>query len=203
MLNKPLRPRFMSTYSLGQCHNSVLNVKALIGAFNQEKALVQGLLKSSHNLRKPLFKALMERWRDGELQRGGTQFPSRPARHKWSKETKNQFSPTHTTSSSQQWRLASAVTPVFSPLLLFVLLLGTWKARKDALCKVSSFASSFKETACLCTNPHLLLKDSLDFYEHSELRPAGGGGSHFPLFSPFVNIFIRASSRQQSGFSNI
>ena len=80
---------------------------------------------------------------------------------------------------------------------------STWKARKDALCKVSSFASSFKETACLCTNPHLLLKDSLDFYENSELRPAGCGGSHFPLFSPFVNIFIRASSRQQSGFSNI
>ena len=203
MLNKPLRPRFMSTYSLGQCHNSVLNVKALIGAFNQEKALVQGLLKSSHNLRKPLFKALMERWRDGELQRGGTQFPSRPARHKWSKETKNQFSPTHTTSSSQQWRLASAVTPVFSPLLLFVLLSGTWKARKDALCKVSSFASSFRETACLCTNPHLLLKDSLDFMNIVSCGLRAAGGSHFPLFSPFVNIFIRASSRQQSGFSNI
>ena len=137
----------------------------------------------------------MERWRDGELQRGGTQFPSRPARHKWSKETKNQFSPTHTTSSSKQWRLASAVTPVFSPLLLFVLLLGTWKAKKDALCEVSSFASSFKETACLCTNPHLLLKDSLDFYEPSELRPAGCWGESFSPIFPICEYFYQSEQQ--------
>ena len=30
---------------LAQCLNSVLNVKALVGAFNQEKALVWGLLR--------------------------------------------------------------------------------------------------------------------------------------------------------------
>ena len=39
------RPNFMSTYCgvnvcLAQCLNSVLNVKLLVGAFNQEEALV-------------------------------------------------------------------------------------------------------------------------------------------------------------------
>ena len=46
------RPNFMSTY------HSVLNVKALvgIGAFNREKVLC----KTSRNLRKPLFQALLQ-----------------------------------------------------------------------------------------------------------------------------------------------
>ena len=40
-----LRPNFTSTYRgvnvrLAKCLNSVLNVKVLVGAFNQEKALI-------------------------------------------------------------------------------------------------------------------------------------------------------------------
>ena len=42
-------PNFTSTYHgvntrLAKCLNSVLNVKALVGAFNQEKALVGALV---------------------------------------------------------------------------------------------------------------------------------------------------------------
>ena len=105
--------------------------------------------------------------------------------------------------SSGAWRLQLPRCFLHFSYLCFFQALGKQGKMLYVNCKVSSIASSFKETACLCTNPNLLLKDYLDFYEHSELRPAGGGGSHFPLFSPFVNIFIRASSRQQSGFSNI
>ena len=72
---------------------------------------------------------------------------------------------------------------------------STWKARKDALCKVSSFASSFKETACLCTNPHLLLKDSLNLYEPSELRPAGCGGESFSPIFPICEYFYQSEQQ--------
>ena len=59
----------MSTYRrvnacLGQCLNSVLNVKALVGTFNQEKALVgafckcENLCKPSLNIRFNLKKVL-------------------------------------------------------------------------------------------------------------------------------------------------
>ena len=52
--------------------------------------------------------------------------------------------------------------------------------------------SSFKETACLCTNPHLLLKDSLDFYEHSELRAVGESFS--PIF-PICEYFYQSEQQ--------
>ena len=55
--------------------------------------------------------------------------------------------------------------------------------------------SSFKETACLCTNPHLLLKDSLDFYEHSELRPAGCGGESFSPIFPICEYFYQSEQQ--------
>ena len=50
---------------LAQCLNSVLDVKALVGAFNQEKALV-GAFSVITNLRMELFEALVTRvvWSD-------------------------------------------------------------------------------------------------------------------------------------------
>ena len=53
---------FTSTYRgvtacLAQCLNSVLNVKAVVGTFNQEKALV-GAFSVITNLRMELFEAL-------------------------------------------------------------------------------------------------------------------------------------------------
>ena len=53
----------MSTYlrvhnRLAQCLNSVLNVKAVVAAFNQEKALV-GAFSVITNLRMDLFEALV------------------------------------------------------------------------------------------------------------------------------------------------
>ena len=58
---------------------------------------------------------------DGEIESSSGAELRSPARHKWSKGTKNQFSPTLTSSSSKQWRLASSVARVFSLGLLFVL----------------------------------------------------------------------------------
>ena len=46
---------------LALCLNSILNVKALVGAFNQEKALVGAfsmIVKSSRTFVKPSFQAL-------------------------------------------------------------------------------------------------------------------------------------------------
>ena len=55
-------PTFVSTCRgvnarLAQCLNSVFNVKAVVGAFNQEKALV-GAFSVITNLRMKLFQAL-------------------------------------------------------------------------------------------------------------------------------------------------
>ena len=47
---------------LALCLNSVLNVKAVVAAFNQEKALV-GAFSVITNLRMVLFEALMQTWR--------------------------------------------------------------------------------------------------------------------------------------------
>ena len=44
---------------LAQCLNSVLNVKAVVAAFDQEKALV-GAFSVITNLRMELFEALLE-----------------------------------------------------------------------------------------------------------------------------------------------
>ena len=57
-------PYFMSIYpvclgcSLAKCPNSVFNVKAVVAAFNQEKALV-GAFSVITNLRMDLFEALV------------------------------------------------------------------------------------------------------------------------------------------------
>ena len=59
------RPNFTSTYCgvnarLAECLNSVLNVKVLVGTFNQEKALVLvGAFSVLTNIRMELFQALV------------------------------------------------------------------------------------------------------------------------------------------------
>ena len=51
-MTHPTHPNFTSTYrGLTKCLNSVLNVKALVGAFNQKKALV-GVLSVIAQLRR-------------------------------------------------------------------------------------------------------------------------------------------------------
>ena len=62
----------MSTYRgvnvcFAKCLNSVLNVKAVVAAFNQEKALV-GAFSVITNLRMELFQALMPTNEDSESQ---------------------------------------------------------------------------------------------------------------------------------------
>ena len=59
-----LAPNFMSTYHgvnvrLAYCLNSVLNVKAVVAAFNQERNLV-GAFSVITNLRMDLFEALVD-----------------------------------------------------------------------------------------------------------------------------------------------
>ena len=57
--------RYLSIFYVYSWHewvNSVLNVKVLVGAFNQEKAIVAAfsvIVKSSRNLLEPSFQALV------------------------------------------------------------------------------------------------------------------------------------------------
>ena len=71
----------MLTKHLAKCLNSVLNVKALVGAFNQEKALV-GAFSVITNLRMDLFEALqsiMLPWTRDTRRRAAGRARSRPA----------------------------------------------------------------------------------------------------------------------------
>ena len=56
--------------TLMSCLNSVLNVKAVVGAFNQEKALI-GAFSVITNFRMELFKALVRTRRSRGLSASG------------------------------------------------------------------------------------------------------------------------------------
>ena len=97
--------------------------------------------------------------------------------------------------SSGAWRLQLPRCFLHFSYLCFFQALGKQGKMLYVNCKVSSFASSFKETACLCTNPHLLLKDSLNLYEPSELRPAGCGGESFSPIFPICEYFYQSEQQ--------